>query len=311
MNAPVPFGHNETTVRLGLLAEDARQGLARVAAGEADAIEGWLVYGAALNEGRALHTDDQGVEDDRAFGKWIGDNHLSQVVIDGRRKDVWPDERAAAMWAAANPDQFAEARAAGNARTVRGIHAKWKEMAAEREAAEHQAEADRQREAEDAARREAEEAERIAREEADAEARVEAESRARRKRQEERDARDRREREQAAADRKDRRGRYDREQAEADAAVDRAEQAAQAAPAISDDRFEQLQRARGTEAERRIYHAMKAVTGEVSGLPDAATAARMVPSMFAHTVDVDAIEATAAWLNAFAHTFRKERRRAS
>ena len=34
-------------------------------------------------------------------------------------------ERAAAMWAAANQDDFDTARAAGNARTVRGIHAKW------------------------------------------------------------------------------------------------------------------------------------------------------------------------------------------
>jgi len=32
-----------------------------------------------------------------------------------------PEERIAAMWAAANPDEFAEAKAAGNARTVRGI----------------------------------------------------------------------------------------------------------------------------------------------------------------------------------------------
>jgi len=29
------------------------------------------------------------------------------------------------MWAAANQDDFDTARAAGNARTVRGIHAKW------------------------------------------------------------------------------------------------------------------------------------------------------------------------------------------
>ena len=29
------------------------------------------------------------------------------------------------MWAAANQDDFDTARAVGNARTVRGIHAKW------------------------------------------------------------------------------------------------------------------------------------------------------------------------------------------
>ena len=39
------------------------------------------------------------------------------------------------MWAAGNSDQFAEARDAGNARTVRGIHAKWKEIEQERAAA--------------------------------------------------------------------------------------------------------------------------------------------------------------------------------
>jgi len=39
------------------------------------------------------------------------------------------------MWAAKFSDQFGEARATGNARTVRGIHSKWKEIEAEREAA--------------------------------------------------------------------------------------------------------------------------------------------------------------------------------
>jgi hypothetical protein len=73
----------------------------------------WLAYGAALNEGRALFHP----EDDKGFGQWL----LSQLAT----VEVNRDERAAAMWAAANPDQFAEAREAGNARTVRGIHAKW------------------------------------------------------------------------------------------------------------------------------------------------------------------------------------------
>lgn len=36
------------------------------------------------------------------------------------------------MWAAGHPDQFAEALSAGNTRTVRGIHAKWKEVEQER-----------------------------------------------------------------------------------------------------------------------------------------------------------------------------------
>lgn len=58
----------------------------------ADAIEGWLAYGAALNEGRALFHP----EDDKGFGKWKAENVLSQVGI------VKPkaDEEIAAMWAA-------------------------------------------------------------------------------------------------------------------------------------------------------------------------------------------------------------------
>jgi hypothetical protein len=58
------FGHNETAVRLGMLANDAQLALARVSAGESTAIEGWLAYGAALNEGRALFASNQ------EFGAW-------------------------------------------------------------------------------------------------------------------------------------------------------------------------------------------------------------------------------------------------
>lgn len=117
------WGHNERTARLGLLAEDARHALARAQRGEEEAIAGWLAYGAVLNEGRALFPGD------REFGEWVAQ---SQVGIAADGHPIKMDERAAAMWAAANPDQFAEARAAGNARTVRGIHAKWKELDAHR-----------------------------------------------------------------------------------------------------------------------------------------------------------------------------------
>lgn len=136
-NEAVALGHNELTVRLGILASDAQLALDRVAKGEGDAIEGWLAYGAALNEGRALFHP----EDDKGFGQWKAENVLSQVGI------VKPkaDEESAAMWAAANPDQFAEARAAGNARTVRGIYAKWNEINAERAAAEARAAAEQAR----------------------------------------------------------------------------------------------------------------------------------------------------------------------
>lgn len=116
------FGHNELAVRLGILAHDAQVALERVGKGEGDTLEGWLAYGAALNEGRTLLASDE------QFGQWVRD---SQLARDG----ITYDERAAAMWAAANLDQFQEARAAGNARTVRGIHAKWNEINAERAAA--------------------------------------------------------------------------------------------------------------------------------------------------------------------------------
>lgn len=111
------MGHNEATARLGLLAEDARKGLARVESGEADTIEGWIAYGHALNEGRKLFPSDE------QFGKWV-----EQTVSSNLDKTPHPGEQQAAMWAAAFPEQFEEAREKGSARTVRGIHAKWKEL---------------------------------------------------------------------------------------------------------------------------------------------------------------------------------------
>jgi hypothetical protein len=122
-------GHNEKSFRLDELAEQANRGLSRIAAAEADAIEGWLTYGAALNEGRTLFPSDE------QFGQWMDQNGLRQLG----GHEVHDHERAAAMWAAANIDQFEEARDAGNARTIRGLHAKWKEIEAERERAEEEA----------------------------------------------------------------------------------------------------------------------------------------------------------------------------
>ena len=75
------------------------EALARVASGEEDTIAGWLAYGAALNEGRALFPSDE------QFGRWVADNGVSQLAT----VEVTRDERAAAMWAAGNPDQFQEA----------------------------------------------------------------------------------------------------------------------------------------------------------------------------------------------------------
>ena len=120
-------GHNETPVRLGMLADDATRALAEVEHGEARAIDGWLAYGVALNEGRSLFPSD--IE----FGRWVSGNCSSNL-------EVHPAEQSAAMWAAGNLDQFEEARAAGKSRTVRGAHEKWKQIEAEREQA-RQAEA--------------------------------------------------------------------------------------------------------------------------------------------------------------------------
>lgn len=134
------LGHNETAVRLAALAGDAQIALDRVARGSSEAIEGWLAYGAALNEGRSLFPAD------REFGEWVS---VSQLATPTR------DERAAAMWAAANRDQFEEARAAGDARTVRGIHRQWKKIEADREKARREEEAKRKAEEERQARAEA------------------------------------------------------------------------------------------------------------------------------------------------------------
>ena len=124
-------GHNENAVRLSMLADEAKQGLERVNLGEENTIGGWLAYGHALNEGRALFPSNE------RFGQWVEQNGLSQLETNGIFRPVSRDERAAAMWAAANADQFEEARQRGNPRTIRGIHAKWKEIEAEREKAAH------------------------------------------------------------------------------------------------------------------------------------------------------------------------------
>lgn len=126
-----------------------------MASGEADTIAGWLAYGAALNEGRAMFPSDE------QFGQWKEKSVFPNLGI---TKPKWDDE-AAAMWAAGNPAQFEEAKAEGNARTVRGIHAKWKDIVAERDAEERRKEAEAARVAAQKAREESQ-----ARERAQAEA---------------------------------------------------------------------------------------------------------------------------------------------
>lgn len=133
------IGHNERSFRLETIAQEAKAGLNRVEVMEGEVIEGWLDYGKALNEGRALFPSD------KEFGQWMRDNLLHQLV----GVEVNDMERLAAMWGAANAEQLAEAREASNARTLRGLHAKWKEIEAEREAQAKRAE-EEQRRAEEA-----------------------------------------------------------------------------------------------------------------------------------------------------------------
>lgn len=98
------------------LAEMARQGLRIVAGAEDQTIFGWLLYGQALNAGRKLFPKG----DDRRFSRWLSDSNLLFGVE--------PMDRAAAIWAASDMETFtATQRANPRVRTVRGLHAKWKE----------------------------------------------------------------------------------------------------------------------------------------------------------------------------------------
>ena len=95
-----------------IVIEKARQGLALVASGEERTIEGWLMYGEALLEGRKLYPSD------KEFGKWVVESQLASVGM---------NERASAIWAAEFPEDFEATRKAfPNVRTVRGLHAKFK-----------------------------------------------------------------------------------------------------------------------------------------------------------------------------------------
>ncbi len=76
-----------------------------VAEGENRTMKGWLLYGAALNEGREMFPSDE------QFGQWVK----------GNLPDTEQKEREAAMWAAGNPDQFNETKKANpRVRTVFG-----------------------------------------------------------------------------------------------------------------------------------------------------------------------------------------------
>ena len=104
---------NITITDESLIIAKARKGLALVASGEESTIEGWLMYGAALLEGRKPYPSDE------QFGQWVVSNNLLLTTT--------KPERAAAIWAAKFPDDFEETRKAfPNVRTVRGLHSKFK-----------------------------------------------------------------------------------------------------------------------------------------------------------------------------------------
>lgn len=253
----VAFGHNELTVRLGMLASDAQHALERIAKGEEDAIAGWIAYGAALNEGRTMFPGDA------EFGQWLRISNLDKRA----GNDIHPGEQQAAMWAAANPGQFEQAKAAGKARTVRGIHAKWQEIDAERKAAEEREKAEKARlEAE--ARKAAEAEARRKEQEAKAEAARVAEAE-RKARQAEEDAKRREQAAKAAAERAiaaEAKAKAERELAEARAETERARAKAEAerkakakadAEAALADRRAAEQRAAAQKAEKAAETARK------------------------------------------------------
>lgn len=103
---------------LDFIATKALKGLQQVVRGETETMAGWMHYGSALNEGRRLHLSD------REFGQWVKDMALSQLAT----REVTRDERVAAMWAAARPTDFSATKELNpKVRTLRGLHARWKQ----------------------------------------------------------------------------------------------------------------------------------------------------------------------------------------
>ncbi|MDO9639811.1 MAG: hypothetical protein Q7J44_14830 [Pseudotabrizicola sp.] len=102
------------TTKATQLAQEARHGLRMVAEGEDRVIEGWLIYGAALLVGRKLFPSDN------KFHDWLRSSNLEY--------HGHPADPAAAMWAAGDLDAFRVQRGLHpKVRTVRGLHARWKE----------------------------------------------------------------------------------------------------------------------------------------------------------------------------------------
>jgi len=107
-------GHNQKS-ELDAIVEDALRGLAMVKQGEEQTIAGWIAYGVALNEGRKKFPSNE------QFGQWVVSCNLQ---LDGPSA---ANDRAAAMWAAEDPDRLYKILEENpKVTTVRGAHAKWK-----------------------------------------------------------------------------------------------------------------------------------------------------------------------------------------
>lgn len=114
------LGHNS----LSTVVKQAKAALVQIQKGEGITWEGWRDYGKALNEGREAFPSDE------EFGQWVVSEGLDKIVSPnlGHTKNVHSDERVAAMWIAKSPKEEQEAlELFPNARTPRGLHAKWKE----------------------------------------------------------------------------------------------------------------------------------------------------------------------------------------
>jgi len=104
--------------RLEGIASRAKAALAEATTHAGLAVEAWLKYGFELNEGREMFP-----EDDKGFGLW----KQREIYSSNLEENPHPADEAAAVWAAANPDDFAAMREAHpKVRTVRGWHDKWR-----------------------------------------------------------------------------------------------------------------------------------------------------------------------------------------
>ena len=114
-------GHNSRQLELDKIVAEAVRGLKVVEGGEAQTVAGWLIYGKALNKGRAMFP-----EDDKGFGLWKQDHLHGQLARVPELK-----EEQAAMWAADNTELMYKIMEENpRIKTVRGAHAKHKAIVA-------------------------------------------------------------------------------------------------------------------------------------------------------------------------------------